>query len=34
MNHAITTWNDGVKQQDVGQYVSERNIILKKKSGQ
>jgi len=32
MNQAITTWKDGVKQQDMDQYVSERNAILKKKS--
>lgn len=28
VNQAITTWKDGVKQQDMGQYVSEINVIL------
>ena len=27
----INTWKDGVKQQNMGQYVWERNVILKKK---
>lgn len=31
MNPAITTWKDGVKQHDIGQYVSEIKVILKKK---
>ena len=32
INQAIANWKDGVKQQDMGQYVSERNVFLKKKS--
>jgi len=34
MNPAITTWKDGVKQHDIGQYVSEIKVILKKNSVQ
>ena len=34
MNPAVTTWKDGVKQHDIGQYVSEIKVILKKNSVQ
>jgi hypothetical protein len=30
INPVITIWKDGVKQHDMGQYVSERIVILKK----